>query len=362
MFKKNTLLILGAGASHDLHFPLGRQFKEDIADLTSYQRIKTNDGYGFKVEMQQPSNPEFDRLVRAYVLKKNLTGSGPTISDDEIVRAMQMISGGVGFAPSIDVFLKMRSKENAIVLCSKAAIAALILKCEQRALPQLVPSDNLNWRPSLEKTWYQAFCEICFSDTECQDQISEALSRISIVSFNYDRCIEQLVRSAIERLYSIPRSMAGELTGKMNVLHPYGFLGPLPLEAGDGGVAFGANFDAIDANQLFDGIKTFNEQSDIRIEIQEEVAKSEQIVFLGFGFHKPNLDLLKRAGTGTFGTRRVYGTAKNFADSTIATMMPLLESGFSTLTAGGFRPAHVSLKNFDCTMLLDEYRSELIDH
>jgi hypothetical protein len=361
MFKKNTLLILGAGASHDLHFPLGRKFKEDIADITSFQRNTTEDGYGFEIELQEPSDSEFERLARAYISNKTLTDNRLAISDDAIRRAMQMIAAGVGFAPSIDVFLKMRSQETAIVLCSKVAIASLILKCEQRAQPQLVPSDNLNWRPSLEKTWYQAFCEICFSDTEGQDQISEALSRISIVSFNYDRCIEQLVRSAIERLYSLPRSIAGELAGKMRVLHPYGSLGPLPVEAGDVGVAFGASIDTIDVNQMIDGIKTFNEQSEIRSEIQAEVAKSEQIIFLGFGFHKPNLDLLRQAGAGSFGTRRIYGTAMNFADTAIESMIPSLQAGFSTLLPGGVYPAAVNLKNVDCTMLLDDYRGELID-
>ena len=118
MFKKNTLLILGAGASSDLNFPLGRQFKLDIADLTSFNHVDKQD-YGRSLPVEEVSDEQFDFWLHEYVQAKNRVGDYPTIDRESVRRAMRMVSQGVGFAPSIDVFLKMRSGDRSIELCSK---------------------------------------------------------------------------------------------------------------------------------------------------------------------------------------------------------------------------------------------------
>jgi hypothetical protein len=363
MFKKNTLLVLGAGASHDLGFPLGRTFKSDIAELIAFRTRVASDGYAFDGVTEEPSNHEFEIRLRHYIASKNLPGvgmqSGPTEASAR--QAMKMVARGVGFAPSIDVFLKMRSGDPHVVLCSKAAIATLILKCEQDALSHLVPTDSVEWFPALDMTWYQAFCEICFSDTEGPQQIEEALSRISIVSFNYDRCIEQLVRTAIECLYSLPRVDATRLASKLKVLHPYGSLGPLPSGPGDAGVSFGADVSTTNAGQMFDGIKTFSEQPSLADEIQQTTSAANNIVILGFGYHKPNVDLLRITTRDAIDTKRVYGTALGLAETTIDATRRALESCFSVTLPNGTFPASVYLKNGNCMQLLDEFRGGLID-
>jgi hypothetical protein len=363
MFKKNTLLILGAGASRDLDFPLGRGFKAEIAKLNAFSRVHEKGSYDFLEEREVPSNPDFEQSVRDYIAKKGIkaTDSLPSVAAHDIKNAMQMIAGGVGFAPSIDVFLKMRAANPLIVHCAKAAIAALILQRERNARRYLVRPENVDWYPDLEKTWYQAFCEICFSDTEGAGQIEEALSRLSIISFNYDRCIEQLLCTAVECLYSLPRPQAAALAATLDPLHPYGSLGKLPSAAGEVGVPFGADINSIDAAQMFDGIKTIGEQPLLQSEIQKTVAAAKNIIFLGFGYHKPNLDLLLTNQPSATGIKHVYGTCFDMSKTETEVIRSTLAGNFRIERPGGSFQASVKLENMNCTQLLDEYRSEFIE-
>jgi hypothetical protein len=55
--------------------------------------------------------------------------------------------------------------------------------------------------------------------------LKSALRRFSIISFNYDRCIEQFIRVAIENLYSLKASEADEIASGLQVIHPIWVIG-----------------------------------------------------------------------------------------------------------------------------------------
>ena len=117
---------------------------------------------------------------------------------------------------------------------------------------------------------------------------------MSFITFNYDRCIEHFLINALTPLYNITPEKARKLCENINVLHPYGIVGPLPgWKAKGPPVEFGSS--KADISSLADSIRTYTETTHDAAEldaIRQTVAESEVIVFLGSGFHQPNMKML----------------------------------------------------------------------
>lgn len=124
---------------------------------------------------------------------------------------------------------------------------------------------------------------------------------ISVICFNYDRCIEFYLAEAISAAYDIAYEDAAEIVQSINIIHPYGTLGELPSkgkEVGEGILPFGAPLDHdIEWMKIAaENIRTYTEQQhDPKMvnSIHEAVGESGILVFLGFGFNNQNLDLLR---------------------------------------------------------------------
>ena len=109
---------------------------------------------------------------------------------------------------------------------------------------------------------------------------------VTIICFNYDRCIEQFLTYWLISVYGISYGDAQELVAGLKILRPYGAVAPLPI-GGGAGVDFGANLRFLDLRPLIQNIKTFTEQigdENVMSEIRSAVAGAETIVFLGFAY------------------------------------------------------------------------------
>jgi len=56
------------------------------------------------------------------------------------------------------------------------------------------------------------------------DDLASMFDNISIICFNYDRCIEHYLYSALVAHYGITKPAAAKIMGKLRIHHPYGVI------------------------------------------------------------------------------------------------------------------------------------------
>ncbi len=342
MFKRNTVIVLGAAASKDFGFPLGSEFKSEIAKFLKIQKNSLG---------ALTFTTDTNRFFCEFGSEK-----------DAALLAAGKITEGIGFSSSIDNFLEMRKTDDDIINVGKAAIAHLIYKYEKRAavLHGPLPTRPTPLSTRFDGKWVQRFAEICFERCEEKD-LPEALSRVTFISFNYDRCIEQFVRLAISALYSVEFVEAGKLVDEhLTVLHPYGVLGKLTSKD------FQNDAYVLPARPMATNIKTFTEQHDDQSTLNaigDELKSAENVVFLGYGFHKQNIDILCLKTNNT--PKRIIGTAKGLSNTARDVTKMNLERAFKRdhddeIYSVNKAIVTVDLFDLDCTQLLDEERLSLI--
>lgn len=302
---KKLVLVVGAGASNEVGLPLGSDLKKKIAVALNHQ-----------YEFNQLKRGSGSLLIEgAYKLIVQKANNGLMGDINPHIQAGWMVRDGMSQALSIDNYLDAHKDNHLMIESAKLAIAEVILDSERSSILHLNPLEQkhkLNFS-ALENTWYGHFFKLLTEG--CQvEKIAERLSSVAIVTFNYDRCIEQYLHEALMNYYHIDSHDALELMGALQVFHPYGYLGELKWPSTFPNVNFG---DEIHPHQLIEvakKIKTFTEGTDEDgseiVEIRECVDGAEKIAFLGFAYGKQNLDLLySPKSLEHISLARVYGTA-----------------------------------------------------
>jgi hypothetical protein len=132
------------------------------------------------------------------------------------------------------------------------------------------------------------------TENVAKEQAELAVQRLSVITFNYDRCIERFLPQALADYFEIGDEPACELVRQIPIYHPYGSIGPLPWQVANGAVPYGHNTQA-DLIAAADRIKTFTEglaDEAILDPMHEILEDADRIVFLGFAFHPINMKLL----------------------------------------------------------------------
>lgn len=148
--------------------------------------------------------------------------------------------------------------------------------------------------------------------------IAGILNEVNIIDFNYDRSLEQVLFYTLKYSYGVSDQDVASALSNMRIIHPYGYLGKLAWQdahLGLLGLPFGGELHGpTDIPAVAERIKTFYEQlhdeGDLSA-MKSAVLEAERIVFLGFGFHPQNVNMLRpnlRQGATTKVTR-IYATA-----------------------------------------------------
>ena len=264
---------------------------------------------------------------------------------------------------SIDNFIDAHKGNKEVELCGKLAIVRSILQAEKSSKlslnrPNKYKDDKLNFVP-LEDTWFNVFWQ-CISESCQAEELEERLSSIVLIVFNYDRCIEHFLYHSIRNYYGLSDDNAASLVTSMRIFHPYGMVGSLPWTGGQAQMEFGAEPNSQDLIRLAEQIKTFTEgtnpkASDI-LEIRRQVATADILVFLGFAYHKQNLELLKRPdniGDNEKSATNCYGTTVGISGADLDVITAELEA---RCNAAMFRNED---RNLTCRDLFDTYRRTL---
>jgi hypothetical protein len=336
------VLVVGAGASRELGLPSGAQLKENIV-LT----------IGKSLEFALNRKEREDVIADAFRVLSNrearLNGQ-----DGPLLNAAKCIKDGLPLAISIDNFLDAHRGNDDIAICGKLAIALCILRAE--ASSSIVGPTDI---PYIQESWLYPFFQILTENCNV-NELPSRLSRVAIICFNYDRCIEQYMHFALQAYYRVDRQAAKELLDNLTIIHPYGSIGKLPWEEGEQKCAFGEEPNTETLLSISSQINTFTEGIDpnkSRIsEVRNLLGLARRVVFLGFGFHRLNLKLLygDEDSHGRRADFHVFATTYSESDSNRRDIAELL----SKLTG-----QEISLETFrsdlKCRFLLEEYRRKL---
>ena len=281
MFNTKTLFVIGAGASYEVGLPLGDTLLETIAGDLDY-RIE---------HFNRPTSGNrvlFNAWMQHY--------GDNNVGMNAVIDAARKIHHAHGFANSIDQFIDTHYTDELVAFCGKCAITLFILE-EERKSDIYVDSDDRNARLKLKKEfepWFVPFSKMLFEGVRV-DRIDTLFDNLSIVCFNYDRCIEHFLAYSISQHYQVNIGDARQLVyEKLKIIHPYGQVGDLPIPNNRHGVNFG---EAIGGERLIEVssmINTFTEQRDEgkMDAVKAEVSNAETVVFLGFGFLPDNMEIL----------------------------------------------------------------------
>lgn len=337
MFKPNTVLIVGAGASKEVDLPVGTELVDQIASSVSFKRDELTNRL-----------PEHHDLVRELMNR-----AGPDNLRHYERAAAQMI-GGMRSAESVDRFIDRNRDDDYIRTLGKAAIVKAIAFDERKSKLFADKGGPILGRSVIDDTWYWPFVKMLLEGSPPLDELFDGLS---VICFNYDRCIEHYLTCELMRSYHIDRKEAAKLVGRLDIWHPYGTIAPLDTQEVNG-IAYGDNeFVSGRCFQLAARIKTFTEKHEDRAminSIRARIRGAETLVFLGFGFYKQNLELIEPDGPTK--VKWIVGTGFGLSDSARG----VVERERLAPWHKGDQPK-IEVPQMKCVELLKYYRMQLSD-
>lgn len=274
------VFILGAGASRDFEFPSGMKLMQEIHSSWSYPNDETIANYA-NIMMGQTEMPS-----------KSFNKHSMYTAEQKIKKLSNRLyfSG----ADSIDDFLS-QCKDDVDVQFGKLTILKVILEKEQRA-KEFGDSTLFKW----EESWLRVLFGEEFRFVEGVEELKRKLEDMQFyfVIFNYDRCVEHFLYTAIQNYYGLEDEGTKSIIDKMRFYHVYGQLAPLRGRPEDCPVGFGEAFDGMpdDLYHLVPNIKIVNEDrgdaENIRDKIGAQIRDAGKVYILGFGFQDSNWKLL----------------------------------------------------------------------
>jgi hypothetical protein len=250
MIVKPTVLILGAGASYEYGLPLGFALLQQIHEWCGRARVETS----------------YIEMLRKFQIIPELATEFAASLDG-------------CHSESIDDLLETRPNFKQI---GKAAIAMLLLAAEKVDVIGRIKERN--------KQWYSYL----FSRIKGNKPTDLANNQITIVTFNYDRSIEQAYRVTFAHNHGCNTDMIDQFMKSVPIIHLHGILGTVQENP------YGSPLTPASFERAMNGIKTVDEVNDTAHRGAFEIARAaiqaaDKIIILGFGFHPTNLRRLRLA-------------------------------------------------------------------
>lgn len=278
-----TVLILGAGASSHIGYPVGYGLINDVITV------------------------QITRLIDSMYTVEQIK--------DFRLRLSRYASY------SIDEFLE---KNRELEDIGKSFIAHSLKRYELE--DKLFP-------PHVSDGWYQyLFNSMLTSSVE--DLVN---NKITIITFNYDRSLEAYLHNTIMYRFKISKNESSELLKKIKIIHMHGVLGEYPdvpysqnLEPGFDDLDLAAGF----FRKITGSIKIIyeiKENKDTFCSIEFENAnkalqESEKIYFLGFGFHEDNIRRFRFFSENSLKGKEVRATFKGIGNRELHRVLKMLSA------------------------------------
>jgi hypothetical protein len=349
--ERTNVIVVGAGASKELGLPVGVELKQRIAKLCEWVRKdERTSGYRSK---------RFGELATALSYFEKNEGRADSEFSDKIRQAAVSISGNMNLAPSIDNFMDTHSNDDVLVNVGKLAITEEILRAERESMlgysGQRRITNDPNWIRTSD-TWLGRLFGILVSQRNFESFIA-ALEKITFISFNYDRCIQEFFLRATQNYFKgkdhpMNQTDITTIEQALNIIHPYGSVGDISFNpARESG--FGEEYSSsslLGIVKASSGIQTFTEgevSDEVKPLVRHALDECDVLIFLGFAFHPLNMRILTRPES-PFHVQRV-----------LATVMGL--SPESRLLVNRELASHYCNRDLDLVSILGGTCSELFD-
>ena len=176
---------------------------------------------------------------------------------------------------SIDAFLANREEYGGE---GKAAIAAVLMQQEVIENLRTANSDT-------KDHWYRYLWNELVSHGRDGFQVNN----VSVVTFNYDRSLEQFLRDAFSHAFGCSLERAETELHHIPITHVHGQLGELPAVPGGPGRAYAPRVSEESLRIGAEGIVVIPEADEIHEDATRLVRRAKQVVFLGFAYHESNM-------------------------------------------------------------------------
>jgi hypothetical protein len=322
MFNRKTVFVLGAGTSFEIGFPVGNGLRDRMIGLLDI----AYDGW------EQQTG---DRAIVEAVKRHCRTPEGRQGDINPYLHAGWQIRDGMPLAISIDNFLEAHSGDKYVELMGKLGIARAILECESASPLAIHQNRRRIDTSSLSSTWYGGFAR-ALTEGVSKSSLDKIFDNLTVITFNYDRSVEQFLAHALAIYYQEPLERTQALVARAEIFHPYGTVGRLPWQRGEGAsVPYGGGGDLLG---VIPQIKTFTESLGGEApvaQMHEALRAADQIIFLGFAYHRQNLQLLKPPGGIPHHFMRVLGTSLGISGSDLEIIRRELAKLLEYQTADG---------------------------
>ena len=293
MITKNTVLILGAGASRPYGFPSGDELARKLL---------------------RPTRKTL-RLLREI---------GLSMGDFRSFRdAFTKFDQG-----SVDAFLEHRHAEFGEI--GKLLIAASLIECEE-------PLELSSSTGEREGKWYRTlFCDYLLRQDSDRSIEAFKQNNLTVLTYNYDRSLEQWLVNQFTSLWRLQEDDALDLLAHLPIIHLHGQLGELCPDEPDNPLPESLKLRPYNTSLSTDSLKTG--AAGIRI-IHEEpkgdefrrageaLREAEAVVFFGFGYHPTNVQRLRlrdhcvnrlNVREGQSRSAQLHGTTYGLTESEVA--------------------------------------------
>jgi hypothetical protein len=278
MFNKPVVLVIGAGASCEYNFPLGSALKASIAEKVKFR---------FERYSSEPSEGDYELLqhIRRHV-------GNDTNRANDYTRAANTLAAAIESFISIDEALHFVRSSTEAVEVGKMAIVSEILAAERKSSLAISRETGRMTLTDDNSGWIAQLFSMAIAGLE-KEQLDTAFNNVTFINFNYDRALEHYLYWALQQRTSASAEQANKIVSGLNMIRPYGSLGPLDWQEPKG-TAYGYPHH-VDPFSLIEGIRTYTEKAPLHDanKVEGALARARMVIFLGFGFHPQNLELIK---------------------------------------------------------------------
>lgn len=347
---RKNVVVVGAGASKEFGLPTGAELKNDIAKISDIRFEESGQGL---VSGDYRLVDTLRELLRVqFPQSRNI---------NRFLHAAWAIRDNMPLAPSIDNFLDTHRNYPELIKFGKIAISKAILEAESNSL-LFVKDHAATPRLDIEKlkhTWIVQFFAILVAQRDFDDFI-DALSSITFVSFNYDRCLHQFIAFAARDYFALDDEGVDQVLRATTIFYPYGTVGEFKWV--DARTNFGKTVYGSDLLACASEIRTFTEGtgSEVVEQISNAFSEAEVVLFMGFGFLKLNMDLLFSGQR--FPEVRVLATGKGMSGNSRSQVVSELEHIFpvvGTTPGSKAKSSNVDVLDMTCADLIFEFERYL---
>lgn len=332
MRSQQSVLVLGAGASKGFGFPLGNELKSKLA-----KDLRIMFDFGSRLES---GSHEIVQALWILVQSKE-SGQRGDINPHRTIAVR--ISEAMGPSGSIDEFVERHRHDPRYADCAKLGIAKAILEAERESTLYAPYGHEGRIVQSNSDSWLSMFLRD-ITRRLTPDEVYGAFANISIINFNYDRCVEHFIFLWLKHMYDFSDTQAAEICNNISIYHPYGKLGNLPYENPSNHIAFGGELDGARLVSIAHNIRTYSETAQASESLEKArkaLHAAQKVVFLGYGFHEQNMDVLALSGFPERPTLRCYATVKDVSKPRIEIDKQSVQSALGVMTSTGLFFDHV---------------------